>query len=65
MGSIPTHGICVNPVLPYVQVAALRWADPSSKESYCLCKEDYGNEEEARAQERAGEPLINEWISGW
>jgi hypothetical protein len=34
----------------------LRRADYSSKESYRLCKKDYETEEEARAQERAGEP---------
>jgi hypothetical protein len=41
-------------------VAALRLADPPSKESYGLCKNDYKTEEEARAQQRAVEPLINE-----
>jgi hypothetical protein len=29
-------------------------------ESYLLCKNDYETEEEARAQKRAAEPLINE-----
>jgi hypothetical protein len=38
----------------------LRRADHSSKESYCLCKKEYENEEEARAQQRALEPLMNE-----
>jgi hypothetical protein len=33
-----------------VEVAVLRRADNSSKESYRLCKKDYETEEEARAQ---------------
>jgi hypothetical protein len=47
-------------VLFCVQVAALRRADHSSKESYRLCKKDYGTEEEARAQQRAVESLMHE-----
>jgi hypothetical protein len=43
-------------VLSCVQVAALRRADHSSKESYRLCKKYYGTKEEARAQKRAVEP---------
>jgi hypothetical protein len=46
-------------VLSCVQVAALRLADHSSKESYRLYKKDYETEEEARAQQRAVEPLMN------
>jgi hypothetical protein len=39
-------------VLSYVQVAALRRADHSSKESYLLCKKKIsGTEEEARAKQ--------------
>jgi hypothetical protein len=48
-------------VLSCVQVAALRRADHSSKESYQLCEKDYGTEVEARAQQRAAEPLMNEY----
>jgi hypothetical protein len=43
-------------VLSCTQVAALRRADPSSKESYRLCKEDCESEEEASAQQTAVEP---------
>jgi hypothetical protein len=48
--SIPTQGmdicVCVYSVfvLFRVQVAALRRADHSSRESYRLCKEDYETE---------------------
>jgi hypothetical protein len=47
-------------VLPCLQVAALRRTDHSSKEFYRLCKKDYVTEEEARAQQRAVEPLMYE-----
>jgi hypothetical protein len=50
---------CVCVVL-CVQVAALRRADHSFKEPYRLCKKDYETEEEARAQQRALEPLMKE-----
>jgi hypothetical protein len=40
--------------------AALRRADPPSKEPYLLCKKDYETEEEAKAQQRAVESLMNE-----
>jgi hypothetical protein len=51
-------------VLFCVQVAALRWADHSSKESSRLCKKDYETEEEARAQQRAVR-AIDEWMNEW
>jgi hypothetical protein len=38
----------------------LRRAEHSSKEFYHLCKKDCEIEEEARAQQRAAEPLIKE-----
>jgi hypothetical protein len=47
-------------VLSYVWVAALRRADPPSKESYLLCKTDYETEEEASVQQSAVESLMNE-----
>jgi hypothetical protein len=46
-----------------VQVAALRWADPPSKESYRLYNKDYETEEEARAQQRAVDSLVDEWVN--
>jgi hypothetical protein len=48
-------------MLFFVYVASLRRADHSSKESYRLCKKNaYETEEQARAQQRAVQPLINE-----
>jgi hypothetical protein len=41
-------------------VTALRRADPPSKGCYRLCKNDYETEEEARAQQKAVEPLMND-----
>jgi hypothetical protein len=40
----------------------LRRADHSSKEFYRPCKKDYVTEEEARDQQRAVEPLMDESI---
>jgi hypothetical protein len=66
VGSNPTQGmdvcVCVYSVFVFfcVLVAALRWAEHSSKESYRLCKNDYETEEEARAQQKAVEPLMKE-----
>jgi hypothetical protein len=37
----------------------MRRADPPSKESYRLCKNDNETEHEARAQQRAVDPLMN------
>jgi hypothetical protein len=34
--------------------------DHSSKETYRLCKKDYGTEEDTKVQQRAVEPLMNE-----
>jgi hypothetical protein len=56
----PTEGTDVCVRLCCVSVAALRRADHSSKESYRLVKKDYETKEEARAQQRAAEPLLNE-----
>jgi hypothetical protein len=53
------HG-CLCMRLFCVKVEALRRANHSSKEFYRLCKKDYETEEEARAQQRAVEPLTNE-----
>jgi hypothetical protein len=66
VGSNPTQGmdvcVCVYSVfvLSCMYVAALLRADHSFKESHRLCNKDYETDEEARAQQRAVEPLIND-----
>jgi hypothetical protein len=52
--------VCVYSVFVLSCVTALRQADHSSKESYHLCKKDYETEEEARAQQKAVEPMMDE-----
>jgi hypothetical protein len=53
-------------VLSRVQVAALRRAVHSFKESYRLCKKDYETEEEARAQQMdVGHWWMSEWMNEW
>jgi hypothetical protein len=65
VGSNPAQGVGVCLcfysvfVLSCVLVAALQCADHLSKESCRLCKKDYETEE-ARAQQRAVESLMNE-----
>jgi hypothetical protein len=41
-----------------VCVVLLRRADPPSKEFYSSCKKNYETEEEAKAKQRAVQPLI-------
>jgi hypothetical protein len=53
---------CVYVVLCVGSGVATGWS--FVQESYRLCKEDYETEEEARAQQRAVEPLwMNEWMN--
>jgi hypothetical protein len=68
VGSKPTRSmdVCVwvySFFVSSLKIAALRRADHSPKESYRLCKKDYWNEEEARAQQRSVKPLMSEWIN--
>jgi hypothetical protein len=68
VGSNPIRGmdVCVYVysvfVLSCVQVAASQWADHSSKGIYCLCNKDYITEEETRAQQKAVESFMIEWM---
>jgi hypothetical protein len=55
--SYSRHGCLYVCAFFYVKVEALRRADHSSKESYRLCSDIYKLKYEARAQERAVEPL--------
>jgi hypothetical protein len=49
-------------VLSYVQVAALRWADPPSRESYRLCNKIRKLKKAAKVQQWALEPWMDEWF---
>jgi hypothetical protein len=68
VGSNPTQNmevcVCVYSVfvIPCVQVAALRRADHSSKESYRLCKKDYKTEDEANKGLWNHWWWMNEWM---
>jgi hypothetical protein len=51
--------VCVYSV--FVLPCATDWSPV--QESYSLCKKDYETEEEARAKQKAVEPLMNEWMN--
>jgi hypothetical protein len=57
MSSVCVCSFCVCVVL--CVSSGLATGDPTSKESYRLCKKEYGTGEGARDQQRAVEPLMN------